>query len=193
MRERCMALRLRDDAVPRVDEQHRQLRGARRRDHVARVLLVSRRVGDDELAPRHREVAIRDVDRMPCSRSATRPSVSNDRSRSRRCRDVRSTPPAGRQGLPSSRSRPINVLLPSSTLPAVRNRSTPWSIRSMRSIAPIRSTRALAQFHRCVVRLVVEPRRTTLGDRRRGRFGDDRVNGARQRCYGAVHVMSPTV
>ena len=60
--ERRVALRLRDNALARVDKQDGELRGACRRDHVARVLLVPRRVGDDELAPRRREVAIGDVD-----------------------------------------------------------------------------------------------------------------------------------
>src|SRR6185503_20625137 len=41
----------------------RGIAARRRADHVARVLLVAGRVGDDELALRGREVAIRDVDR----------------------------------------------------------------------------------------------------------------------------------
>jgi hypothetical protein len=35
------------------------------RDHVARVLRMTGRVGDDELAPRRVEVAVRHVDRDP--------------------------------------------------------------------------------------------------------------------------------
>ena len=46
--------------------------------HVARVLL--RRVGEDELATSGREVAIRDVNRDACSRSARRPSVKREKS-----------------------------------------------------------------------------------------------------------------
>jgi hypothetical protein len=38
-------------ALARVDQDHRQVGGRRAGDHVARVLLVARRVGDDELAP----------------------------------------------------------------------------------------------------------------------------------------------
>ena len=57
-----MAARLLDDAVARIDQQDGELRGRRGRDHVARVLLVARRVGDDELALRRGEVAVRDVD-----------------------------------------------------------------------------------------------------------------------------------
>ena len=58
-----MAARLLDDAVARVDQDHRELRRRGARDHVARVALVARGVGDDERAPRRREVAVGDVDR----------------------------------------------------------------------------------------------------------------------------------
>ena len=63
MGERGVPTRLRDDAVARVDEQDRELRRRGRRHHVARVLLVPRRVGDDELAQRRGEIAVGDVDR----------------------------------------------------------------------------------------------------------------------------------
>ena len=43
-----VALGLRDDALARVDEHDREVRRRGARDHVARVLLVARRVGDDE-------------------------------------------------------------------------------------------------------------------------------------------------
>ena len=51
------------DAVARVDEQDRDVGRRRAGRHVARVLLVARRVGEDELAARGREVAVGDVDR----------------------------------------------------------------------------------------------------------------------------------
>ena len=54
---------LRDDAVPRVDDQDRQVGGAGAGHHVARVLLVAGRVGDDEFAQRRREIPVGDVDR----------------------------------------------------------------------------------------------------------------------------------
>jgi hypothetical protein len=63
VRERRVAARLRDDAVARVDQQHGEVRGRRGGHHVARVLRVTGRVGDDELARGRREVAPRDVDR----------------------------------------------------------------------------------------------------------------------------------
>ena len=55
--------RLRADAVARVDEEDGDVRRRRAGRHVARVLLVARRVGEDELPPRGREIAVRDVDR----------------------------------------------------------------------------------------------------------------------------------
>ena len=54
-----------DEAVPRIDEDDREVRGRGPGHHVARVLDVAGRVRDDELAARGREVAIRDVDRDP--------------------------------------------------------------------------------------------------------------------------------
>ena len=57
-----MAARLLDQALAHVDEQHGRVRGACAGRHVARVLLVARRIGDDELAPRRGEIAIGDVD-----------------------------------------------------------------------------------------------------------------------------------
>ena len=45
-----MAAGLLADAVARVDQDDREVGGGRAGDHVARVLLVARRVGDDELA-----------------------------------------------------------------------------------------------------------------------------------------------
>ena len=62
-RQRGVAARLLDDAVAGVDQDHREVRRRRARDHVARVALVARGVGDDERAPRRREVAVGDVDR----------------------------------------------------------------------------------------------------------------------------------
>ena len=58
-----MAQRLALQAAAGVDQQHGRRRGRGRGRHVARVLLVAGRVGEDELAPRGVEVAVRDVDR----------------------------------------------------------------------------------------------------------------------------------
>ena len=58
----AVAFGLGDDPVTSVDQDDCELAGRRARDHVAGVLLVAWRVGDDELALRCREVAISDVD-----------------------------------------------------------------------------------------------------------------------------------
>ena len=63
MDEITVPLGLREHALPRVNEDHGQIGGRRSGDHVARVLLVARRVGDDELAFVGREETIRDIDR----------------------------------------------------------------------------------------------------------------------------------
>ena len=57
-----MALGLRQDAVAGVDEDDGQVGRGGAGGHVARVLLVSGRVGDDELAPGRGEVAVGHVD-----------------------------------------------------------------------------------------------------------------------------------
>ena len=58
-------LRLLDHAEPRVDEDDGDVGGGRAGDHVARVLHVTRRVGELEAAARRDERAVRDVDRDP--------------------------------------------------------------------------------------------------------------------------------
>ena len=62
-RDERVPARLLDDAVARVDEDDREVGRRRAGDHVARVADVAGGVGDDEAAPRRREVAVRDVDR----------------------------------------------------------------------------------------------------------------------------------
>ncbi len=62
-REERVAPRLRLQAVHGVHQQDGDIRGAGGSDHVARVLLVARRIADDELARGRGEVAVRDVDR----------------------------------------------------------------------------------------------------------------------------------
>ena len=61
--EIAVASRLRQHALAGIDQDDGDVRGRRAGDHVAGVLLVARRVGDDELALVGREEAIRDVDR----------------------------------------------------------------------------------------------------------------------------------
>src|SRR5439155_12780414 len=51
------------DAISRVDENHSEIGIAGACHQIARVLLVARRVRDDELPLRRGEIAVRDVDR----------------------------------------------------------------------------------------------------------------------------------
>jgi hypothetical protein len=57
-----MAARLDAHALLGVDEHHGGIGGRSAGGHVARVLLVARAIGDDELALRRLEVAVRHVD-----------------------------------------------------------------------------------------------------------------------------------
>src|SRR3712207_5640079 len=102
----------------------------------------------------------------------------------------------------SYRSRPISVLLPSSTLPAVMKRRTPRSSTSVGGGAAVsvaighskqRRTSlevslSLAPLHRGLRRLIVHPRRAALGDLLDGGLADDLVDGrclARHRARAA--------
>ena len=60
-----MAASLLDHALPGVDEHDRDVGRRRAGDHVARVLHVTRRVGELEAPPRGDEDAVGDVDRDP--------------------------------------------------------------------------------------------------------------------------------
>ena len=57
-----MAPGLGQHALARIDQQHGKVGGRCARDHVARVLLMARRIGDDELALCAGEEAVGDVD-----------------------------------------------------------------------------------------------------------------------------------
>ena len=57
-----VAMGLRQQALARVDQQDGEIGVGGARHHVAGVLLVTGRVGDNEVAARRREVAIGDVD-----------------------------------------------------------------------------------------------------------------------------------
>ena len=60
--QRCVTARLGHDTVARVHQQNGELRSAGRSHHVARVLLVSGSVGNDELPQGGGEIAVGDVD-----------------------------------------------------------------------------------------------------------------------------------
>ena len=116
------------DAGTGVDEDHREVRGRAARDHVPGVLEVAGRVGDDELAPGRREVAVGDVDRDPLlplgAQAVGQEGEVEPVAAAASRRDARA-PPSWSSKIPfeSWSSRPISVLLPSSTEPAVENRS----------------------------------------------------------------------
>ena len=57
-----MPPRLRQHPAARIDQQHGEIAIRRAGRHVARVLHMTRRIGDDEFPPRRREIAIGDVD-----------------------------------------------------------------------------------------------------------------------------------
>ena len=62
-RDESVPARLLENALASVHEDQGEVGRGRAGDHVARVLLVAGRVGDDELAPRRVEVAVGHVDR----------------------------------------------------------------------------------------------------------------------------------
>ncbi len=57
-----MPPRLRQHALARVDQDDGKIRGRSAGDHVAGILLMARRIGDDEFAPVSREKPIGDID-----------------------------------------------------------------------------------------------------------------------------------
>src|SRR6266540_2790511 len=124
---------------------------------------------------------------MPCSRSARSPSVSSARSvySSPRSRLVRSTASSWSWKIcfESYSRRPMSVLFPSSTDPAVARRSSSIS-------APSEVALALAVFHGCFREAVVGPGRAAFGDPRRRDLDGDLLRRGRDRLDGggAAHV-----
>ena len=57
-----MPPRLGEHAGAGIDQEHGEVAVGSARRHVARVLHMARRIGDDEFAARRREIAISDVD-----------------------------------------------------------------------------------------------------------------------------------
>src|SRR5919204_770697 len=143
---------------------------------------------------------------MPCSRSARRPSVSSARSvySSPRRRDVSSTCSSWSANtcFESNSRRPMSVLFPSSTEPAVAMRSVLSRRSTTESGWPLPSTSvslevatALAVLHGRLADLVVGARLATLGDARGGdlvHHGLERL-GVRLHGAGARHVAHRAV
>src|SRR5712692_4507724 len=135
---------------------------------------------------------------MPCSRSASSPSVNNDKSRTScpRLLEARATAASWSSNIArvSCSSRPISVLLPSSTLPAVMKRNTPRSSTAsgFRSISPSKLisevSLLLAPLHGGFRSLIVHARRPALGDSGQHGLGDD----LSRRCGGGLHRAGAT-
>src|SRR3954464_13985403 len=105
---------------------------------------------------------------MPCSRSASRPSVKSERSSSGppRRTDARSTAASWSSWMTrrSYNSLPISVLLPSSTLPAVAN------LRGCMALEFLKITFFFSPLHGRFRSLIVHAGRAALGQGRRHRF-----------------------
>ena len=116
-----------------VDEDHRHLGGGGAGDHVAGVLLVAGGVGDDELALVGGEEAVGDVDGDPLlalGLQAVEEQGVVDLSPwvpTRLLSASRAASWSSKISFESQSSRPIRVLLPSSTLPQVMKRSIAFS------------------------------------------------------------------
>src|SRR5215467_6235264 len=128
---------------------------------------------------------------MPCSRSASRPSVRSERSMPswpRFC-DARATAASWSSNTArvSCKRRPISVLFPSSTLPAVMKRRTPRSSangdsRSILSGCAISEIPLLlAPLHGDLGSPIVHAGRPALGHLGQNRLGDDLGGGSGQR------------
>src|SRR5437879_8980095 len=136
----------------------------------------------------------------PCSRSASSPLVSNDKSRAScpRLLEARATAASWSSNIArvSCSSRPISVLLPSVTLPAVMKRNTPRSSTAggFRSISPSNLisevSLLLAPLHGGFRSLIVHARRPALGDSGQHGLGDDlsRRRGGGLHRAGAADV-----
>ena len=180
-----------------VDQHQREVRGGGARDHVARVLHVPRRVGEDERAPRRREVAVGDVDRDPLLALRAQ-AVGEQRQVGRRRRRGAAEPPrrarAGRRGSPSRRSsrRPISVRLAVVHRAGGGHAAVATSAASQSS--PSEVALALAVFHRGLGDAVVGAGLAALGDPRGGDLGDHLASSvAACERTAPVQLMSPTV
>ena len=129
VREVAVAPGLHEHALARVDQDHGEVGGRGAGHHVARVLLVARRVGDDELALLGGEEAIGDVDRDALLALGGEAVDAAARSRALALRADRLLSASSAASWSSKiifesySRRPISVDLPSSTEPQVMKRS----------------------------------------------------------------------
>src|SRR5580692_11594561 len=136
---------------------------------------------------------------MPCSRSARNPSVTMERSTSPSPRRSDAVSMAvswsSRSWRVSKRSRPMSVLLPSSTDPMVAKRrrsmvSAPTSAPPAggepgRVVMGLEVALALAVLHRRLREAVVGPGGPPLRDARTGDLADDLLHGVGARAHRA--------
>ena len=147
-----MPPRLAEQALASVDQQNREvgIGGAGR--HVAGILLVAWCVGDNEGAPLRRKIPVGHIDGdalLPLSFQAVEQQREID-IRCQRCRaSSKSRSSAARWSSKmrfcSCSSRPINVDLPSSTEPQVRNRKPAAFISSAPGGASMRQAASVHQ------------------------------------------------
>ena len=176
-----VAARLLEHALARVDQDEREVGGRRAGDHVARVLHVAGRVGDDELAPRRGEVAVGDVDRDALLALGAQ-AVGEQRevrcsSSPRRSRGPLDVPRAGPRRSAWSRRAGGRSAWTCRRRPSRRWRSGAARIRRLGGSVrrpPSEVALALAVFHRRLGDAVVGAGRAALGDARGGDLGDDR-------------------
>src|SRR6185312_9989037 len=128
---------------------------------------------------------------IPCSRSARRPSVSSARSISPASLFLLCFSSAAswsvRMLLLSYSNRPMRVLFPSSTLPAVMNRS--------KSILKLKVTVLFSVFHGGFGHLVVYARLAAFAGACSRYFTDDIFDGRSRRLHrrSACHVPDGTI
>ena len=170
----------------RVEQDQREVGGRGAGDHVARVALVARGVGDDERALRGLEEAVGDVDRDALL--ALGAQAVGDRGEVGAVAVARAASSASRWSssisFASSSRRPISVDLPSSTEPAVARRRRSTSRSSPRACGPPSRPRRRGRrraSRRARRRAVAAISAITV----RGRAASERT--------APVTVMSPTV
>ena len=177
--------RLLDDAVAGVDQHDREVGGRRAGDHVARVADVAGRVGEDERAPRGGEVAVGDVDRDALLALGAQ-AVGEQREVEPAVAALLAGDVHGVELVVEDRAcvscsrRPISVVLPSSTEPAVAMRSISGGARADQKY-PSRLRSSIAASDDAVVGAGL----AALGHARGGDLARRRPRRRRLRAHGA--------
>ena len=193
-----------------VDQDHGGIGGAGAGDHVAGVLLVAGRVGDDELPPAGGEVAVRHVDRDALLalglqavgqqsevklRPARRAALAGPRQRRQligqdalgvveQPADQRALAVVDATGGDEAQDAPVFDSL------------VAWLVAHSDADhrPPLEISLSLAPLHRGLGGLIVHPGRAALGDLLDRRLADDRFDAlSASLATGQVQLMSPTV